>query len=415
MTVSVVITPGASRNSLPTPIFKTPKSSPPSAPTSDYRPLPHMPSQLDTARLRERLISLTRDFVLIPGSAERPDELQRSIHWVRNHLESLEGITVDLYESNGLPSLVARPANDHPIDVLFCAHIDVVHHSDASTYKSELRDNRIYGPGTGDMKGIVAILLELFRRFHLQSPGIPLGLAITTDEESGGDNGTRALFEDFGVKCNVAMVPDGGGIDDIVVEEKGILQLKLESTGRACHAARPWLGHNALEQLQTTIASIQSQFPPLNADLFHWHPTCSVTRIDTPNRSVNRIPSHATATLDVRFPAPQDCQSVLADLTNHIGPNITSETLIAAEPTILSPDPAFFDACEAVLGHRPREHREHGGSDARFISRQNIPVIMSRPLCHNLHSSEEWIDIDSMISCYEIYRHYLIDRLLNND
>ena len=237
-----------------------------------------MSTDLDTARLRERLIALTRDLVLIPGSAERPEELQRALQWVRNHLESLEGVQVDLYDSNGITSLVARPTGDAPIDVLFCAHIDVVHHADPATYRSELRDNRIYGPGTGDMKGIVAILLELFRRFHLQAPGVPLGLAITTDEESGGDHGTRALFEDFGLKCKVAMVPDGGSIDDIIVEEKGILQLQIESTGRACHAARPWLGHNALEHLQATIASIQAEFPPLNADLFHWHPTCSVTR-----------------------------------------------------------------------------------------------------------------------------------------
>ena len=369
-----------------------------------------MPTSLDTARLRERLVALTRDLVLIPGSAERPEELQRALHWVRNHLESLEGVTIDLYDSDGIASLVARPSGDIPIDVLFCAHIDVVHHADPATYRSELRDNRIYGPGTGDMKGIVAILLELFRRFHLQSPGIPLALAITTDEESGGNHGTRALFEDFGLKCNVAMVPDGGSLDDIVVEEKGILHLKLEATGRACHAARPWLGLNALEQLQTTIAAIQSDFPPLNADLFHWQPTCSVTPIDTPNRSVNRVPSHASALLDIRFPFPQTAQSLLADLSRHLGPNLTCTPLIAADPTVLSPDPAFFDACEAVLGHRPRERREHGGSDARFIASQQIPVIMSRPLCDNLHSSEEWIDIDSMLTFYEIYRRYLEER-----
>ena len=53
---------------------------------------------------------------------------------------------------------------------------------------------------------IVAILLELFRRFHLQAPGTSLGLAITTDEELGGEDGTRALVEDFGLRCNIAMV-----------------------------------------------------------------------------------------------------------------------------------------------------------------------------------------------------------------
>lgn len=372
-----------------------------------------MGTELDTARLRERLVALTRDLVLIPGSAERPEELQRSLQWVRNHLEGLEGIAVEVFESEGISSLVARPAGGRAIDVLLCAHVDVVHHSDPAAYRSEIRDHRIHGPGTGDMKGILAILLELFRRFHLQSPGLPLALAITTDEESGGTHGTRALFEEFGLGCNLAMVPDGGSIDEVVVEEKGIVQVALAAEGRACHAARPWLGQNALEHLVDTVTAIKGDYPPLNADLFHWHPTCSVTRLDTPNRSANRIPPHARAVLDIRFPAPQSPEEVLASVQRHLRPGITCETLITAEPTVLAPDPAFFDSCEAVLGHRPRELREHGGSDARFITARNIPVIMSRPLCGNLHSRDEWIDIGSMISFYEIYRHYLNRRLLH--
>ena len=326
-----------------------------------------------------------------------------------NHLESLEGITVHLHESGGYPSLVALPV-DHPHpDVLFCGHVDVVHHADPADYRSELSDGRIRGPGTGDMKGIVAILLELFRRVHLQSPGTPLGLAITTDEERGGEHGTRALIDDFGLRCNIAMVPDGGTIDEVVVEEKGILHLHLESTGRACHAARPWLGANALEQVMRAVDAVTDLFPPAD-DPGHWFATCAVTRIDTPNRSVNRIPSHAGANLDIRFPFPATSADLLARIRGILPEGVAAEPIIAGEPSRLSPDPAFLDACEQILGQRPRELREHGGSDARFLARQGIPVIMSRPLCGNLHSRSEWIDIDSMVTFHEIYRRYLETR-----
>ena len=36
---------------------------------------------------------------------------------------------------------------------------------------------------------------------------------------------------------------------------------------------------------------------------------------------------------------------------------------------------------------------------------------MSRPICGNLHSRREWIEIESMIRFYEIYRRYLEKRL----
>lgn len=373
-----------------------------------------MDSDLDTTRLRERLIALTRDLVLIPGSEERPEELRRAIQWVGNHLESIEGVTVQLHESNGRPSLVACPAGcDHP-DVLMCGHVDVVHHPDPADYRSQLSEGRINGPGTGDMKGIVAILLELFRRFHLQTPGIPLALAITTDEERGGENGTRALIEDFGLKCNVAMVPDGGSIDEVVVEEKGILHVHLEATGRACHAARPWLGLNALEHLLISINAVRQLFAPEEGE-DHWHRTCSVTRVETPNRSINRVPSHASASLDLRFPSPHTADGVLKAVQSAVGDGVVASAVVAAEPTLLSPDPDFLVVCAELLGRPAKELREHGGSDARFLARNGIPVIMSRPVCGNLHSRQEWIDIESMLSFHDIYRTYLERRLCHRE
>ena len=378
-------------------------------------PQPVIDTAHDPAHLRERLIALTRDLVLIPSSEERPDELRRATEWVGNHLESLEGVVVHSYETNGVTSLVALPAGCAEPDVLMFGHVDVVHHVDPHSYRSELAEGRIYGPGTGDMKGIVAILLELFRKFQLQSPGISLGLAITSDEERGGENGTRALLEEHGLRCKVALVPDGGSPDEVVVEEKGILQLDLEVTGRACHAARPWLGDNALEYLISVsreIASwVRANDPPPVPDENHWHSTCCLTRLWTPNLSGNRIPSHAGATLDIRFPGPFQSAEILKNIESLVPPPGKVTRVLSAEPSILSPDPAFFDACESVLGYRPRERREHGGSDARFIANHDIPVIMSRPLCGNLHSRREWIDIDSMVQFHEIYRKYLEVRL----
>ena len=370
-----------------------------------------MSNDLDHARLRERLISLTRDLVLIPGSEERPPELRRAIQWVGNHLESIDGVTVQSHVSNGVHSLVALPSGCERPDVLMCGHVDVVHHPDPESYRSELVDGRIVGPGTGDMKGIVAILLELFRRFHLQSPGRSLGLAITTDEETGGENGTRALFDEFGLRCGIGMVPDGGSIDHVVIEEKGILHLQLEATGQSCHAARPWLGSNALDRLTATIERIQGLFPP-GSDPGHWYPTCSVARIATPNRSINRVPSHATATLDIRYPHPFATDELLERIRGVLVDGVTASPLVTAQPTQLAPDPVYFDVCEEVLGRRPVALREHGGSDARFMAGHGIPVIMSRPLCGNLHSRQEWIDIASMVQFYEINRRYLEHRLL---
>ena len=75
---------------------------------------------------------------------------------------------------------------------------------------------------------------------------------------------------------------------------------------QACHAARPWLGTNALELLIAVCRDIQSWVhdhdPPPVPDETHWHSTCTLTRLTTPNLSGNRVPSHASAILDIRYP-----------------------------------------------------------------------------------------------------------------
>lgn len=360
--------------------------------------------------LADRLIALTRDLVLIPGTEERPDELRRAMQWLGNHLERIGGLAVTHLESGGVPSLLALPEGCGRPDVVLCGHLDVVHHSDATAYRSELRDGRIIGPGAGDMKGTVVILLELLRTVQERLPGAPLALAVTGDEERGGMHGTRVLFEEHGLDCSLAIVPDGGLIDEIVVEEKGILHLELRASGDSCHSARPWTATNALEQVVRSVEALRVAFPPTE-DPEHWYTTCTVTRLGTPNRSFNRVPSRAKATVDLRFPAPETVDSMLRRVRATVLQGVEVEPVIGAEPSVLSPDPAFFQSCERVLGRPLRTLREHGGSDARFIASKGIPVIMTRPNCGRLHSRDEWIEVESMVAFYRVYEDYLLGRL----
>jgi succinyl-diaminopimelate desuccinylase len=90
---------------------------------------------------------------------------------------------------------------------------------------------------------------------------------------------------------------------------------------------------------------------------------------------------------------------------------IEMEILVRAEPLAVTPDPLFLAATEEITATPVKLIREHGGSDARFISPYGIPVVMSRPLVGNLHAEDEWIDIASMETLYRIYQRYLQTKL----
>lgn len=362
--------------------------------------------------LRQRLVSLTRDLVLIPSTRDRPHDILRALEFVINHVEGTPGLEICRYEDQGVPSLVVHPVGiPHP-EVLLCAHIDVVPTSAGHEYHSQIVAEKIIGPGTGDMKGELAILLEVFRSLHDAHPGISLGLVVTSDEEQGGDHGMQFLFDTKKLRCGTAIIPDSGSLNEITVEEKGILQLRIRADGVAGHASRPWLADNPVDRLIDTLAQLRNCFMAFANGPDHWHPTLTATTIRTPSQVVNRIPEFAEASCDIRFPAPHTSDTVLALIASHIEPSVHVAKIIVAEPVKLRPDPLYLKVSEEITGQPVRLIREDGGSDARFLCRHGITVIMSRPLVGDIHSEREWIDIPSMEELHRIYSRYLETKLV---
>ena len=368
--------------------------------------------------LKAQLIRLTRDLIVIESTDSRPEERARCFQVVRNHLDEVPGVVLKLYEFSGYESLLALPeGTDHP-DILLCAHLEVVEHPQSESYRSKVKEGRIIGAGAGDMKGQMAILLELFRKWHCQIPGLSLGLAITSDEEQGGEAGVCCLIKEAGLRCGVAIIPDGGSLNRITVEEKGILHVQITARGHSSHAARPWLAENPLERLLVRLSPVLhwfkeqkgSQEGGLESDP-HWYPTCSVTMMETPNDSVNCIPETAMATLDIRFTPPWTCDSIIEKLGELLGEGVEIEKIIGAEPSHLAPDERFVELTAEVTGKPVELIRASGGSDGRFFAEQGIPVMLSRPEVGNLHGEDEWIEVDSMLVYYDICDRYIEEKI----
>ena len=365
--------------------------------------------------LRRRLIALARDLIIIPSTRDRPEDIERCMEFVINHVEVPGAVKVHRFHEQGSPSTVILPHDVSVPEVMLLAHLDVVSRSEGAEYRSSVSDGRIYGPGSGDMKGELAILLEIFRDFHERCPGVSLGLAVTSDEENGGNHGTRFLFEKAGIRCGVAIIPDSGSLNEIAIEEKGILHLKLKAHGSSGHASRPWLAENPLEKMIFKLYEVRNYFETLKNGDGHWHPTFAITVVQTENRVSNRIPSFAEAVCDVRFPPPYTSDEMISRLRQFMDYGMEIEVLVRAEPTNVYPDPLFLAATEEITQKPVTLIREHGGSDARFISGYGIPVIMSRPYVGNLHAENEWIDIASMETLYHIYQRYLEKKLRSGD
>ena len=179
------------------------------------------------------------------------------------------------------PNLVARLRGraDGPT-LAYLGHVDTVK-ADASEWtrdpwSGDLAEGWVWGRGALDMKGQVAselaAALELARSGWRPEAGALL-LAITADEETGGDLGARWLCETHPdkVRCDFAVNEGGGGLIEgpagrrlytLSVGEKGIFRAQLQVGGRAGHASQPRIGDNALLKLAALLARISEQPAP---------------------------------------------------------------------------------------------------------------------------------------------------------
>ena len=199
--------------------------------------------------------------------------------------------------------------NEKPAIALI-SHLDTVYPPEeefANNFFWRLDDDRIYGPGTVDIKGgtvMIYMLLDALQTIYPQEyEQFNWMVFLNAAEET--------LSEDFGRLCKgrlpentqACLVFEGGslGTEDnrLVVERKGRAVFQIEVEGRSAHAGNYHAqGANAIVQLAHTVQTIAS-FTDYKRQV-----TFNVGTIEG-GSVVNRVPHHAQASVEMRAFDPQ--------------------------------------------------------------------------------------------------------------
>ncbi|HQM92164.1 MAG TPA: M20 family metallo-hydrolase, partial [Syntrophales bacterium] len=119
-------------------------------------------------------------------------------------------------------------------------------------YECRVRDGRVYGRGTEDnQQDLVASVFAL--KAFLDEGIVPestAGILLAADEETGSGYGLDYVLEnrrDWFRRDDLIVVPDAGNEEGSMIEvaEKSVLWLRVQVSGKQCHASRPALGKNA--------------------------------------------------------------------------------------------------------------------------------------------------------------------------
>jgi glutamate carboxypeptidase len=145
--------------------------------------------------------------------------------------------------------------------LLVLAHFDTVHPAGtlADGLPWRLEGDRLYGPGTSDMKACGLLVIEAWRTIRAEGsvPAYPITFLFTPDEEIGSP-GSRAIIEEEARNAFAVLVVeaarDGG---KIVTARKGVARFTVKAEGVASHAGTAFeKGHSAISEMARQIVHL---------------------------------------------------------------------------------------------------------------------------------------------------------------
>ena len=330
--------------------------------------------------------------------ADNKEEFTKLFNYIKEICN--KELNIKEYEFNGKKSLVVANTSSVNLDIIFCTHVDIV---PIENYKIIEDEENIYGRGTIDMKGSVASCLYLMNHLHTNKK---IGLFITSDEEIDG-NCCVELLKIYNSKF--AIVPDGGSNFDLIVEEKGALQLKVIAKGISAHASQPFNGCNAIAKIINLYNKLLEKYP-LPKDSSEYKTTINLSKI-IGGTQINCVPDYAEAYFDIRHISTDSTESIIKYVAEF--EDIDYEILLDGKVFKTDLDnnliKNYISACESVLNKKIKYSGCESTSDAIYFYEKGIPTVIMNPKGYYPHNPKEYVNKNSLITLYKIYAKFIDD------
>ncbi len=368
-----------------------------------------------------RLISIdSRNPVLTPGA---PGESQIG-DYIFAELRRL-GVDTRLQETsdpgrrNVIGNLPGTAAGGLP-SLMLNGHMDTVSvEGMEDPFTPYEQHGLVYGRGSQDMKGSLAVMLGIAACLaqSSQKPPRDIYLAFVVDEE-GDSSGTEALVKEIPTDQAIILEPTDL---QVAIAHRGFAWYQILSEGKAAHGSRFEEGIDAIANLGTFIQGLQQ----LASELVY---RPNMTLAGPPSLHASTIkggtelsvyPAQCEMTIERRTSPEESPTEVSAEIQNLVNAAnrrlqadlISMRTLQVRAPFQARPgSPLLSMIREARAAHNfpgTAETSVPFWTDAAILAEVGCDCAVFGPRGFGLHSAEEWVSMESLSSLGSILLHVI--------
>ena len=333
------------------------------------------------------------------------NEFFECFSYIKNYLKN-EDLTIREYFFNGFKSMVISNSPTKDFDIIFVGHIDVVPGL-KEQFNPYIKNDKLYARGAFDMKGHVGVMIEIMKNLSIINTKYNVALFITSDEEMGGFYGVNKLLNEIKYKAKLAIVPDAGNNFSHIIEEKGVLQLKLSYNGKSAHSSFPFDGDNALVSLIDLYNALIKKYP-LPKDKNDYRTSINLSKISG-GEAINKVCDYAYMLLDIRH-VSNDLKTDFINFIKEYNSNILVEIIAEGDEFIYLENELsvkYLNSCNKILDKKIKTKKCNSSSDGRFFYKKGISTILMNAKGKNLHGNNEYVDLTSLELLYKIYEDFL--------
>jgi succinyl-diaminopimelate desuccinylase len=353
------------------------------------------------ASLRDRLAARTLELVDISSESLHEEAIRR-------HLHALVPPAFARRDATDEACVWARERRPGVPLVLLVGHYDTV--PAQGNVPGRIEGGAVHGCGASDMKGGVAVALELVRDLAVAPLGAyDVGLVLFGREELPQPFNPLPGLLERSTLARAAALAVLLEPTDLAVHAGcvGNVSARLVFRGVSGHSARPWLADNAIERALDGLAPIAAleRREAVVAGL-SFYETLTITRLEA-GIADNVVPDRATATLNLRLPPDRDVEDGLARLRALVPDGAELEVTGVSAPGAVVADTPLVRALRDAGDGLPLEPKQAWTNVADFSAAGVDAVNFGPGATSYAHRRDELVEIDALVSAYETLHRFL--------